>query len=1122
MKYEIMDGNKACATMSYLFSEVAAIYPITPASTMAENIDLFASNDRRNFWNDKVKVVEMQSEAGAIATVHGLLQNGILATTYTASQGLLLMIPNMYKIAGEMLPCVINVAARTIATHALSIMGDHSDIYATRQTGFAMLASTNVKQAMDMTAVAHLSTIKSRIPFIHFFDGFRTSHEYQKITIPDYEKIKELIDTKALNEFRKRSMNIDNPNTRGTNQGDQIYFQEVEAKNKYYEALPDIVNNYMQEINKINNTNYQLFNYYGDENATKVIVAMGSVCDTIKEVIDHNKKGIGLIEVHLYRPLSKKYFLSALPKTTQCIAVLDRTKEAGATGEPLYLDVVDLIKSENLDIEVYGGRYGLSSKDTTPNDIEAIYNYLERENKNNKFTIGINDDVTNLSLKPTTTNFSKNQTEILIYGYGSDGMITTSKNIITIVGEKTNKFIQGYFEYDSKKSGGVTKSHLRFSNNEIKSRYYVTNPKVIICTKDTYLKKYDVLKGITENGLFILNTEKTKEELPEIIPSEDIKTLKEKNIDLYIINASKIARENNIPNKISMIMEMAILKLTNLIDFTSAKSLVEEAIIKNFKNKGEDIVNSNINATKDAIENLEKINVSELTSNINKEATDNTVFSMLDHGKGNELPVSSFIGKEDGIFEPGLSKSEKRGISSIVPSYSCDKCISCNFCSLVCPHGVIRPYLLTKEELENAPESIKKNAKDARIPNQELYFTIGISPLDCTGCGLCASICPTLSITMKELKNNESRLVEEYTYLESLPKKNVLPKNTIKGSQFETPKFQFSGACAGCGETPYLKLLTQLFGDNLMIANATGCSSIYSSSLPSTPYDIPWANSLFEDNAEFGYGMRVAEDFMQNKIKRILEENKDKLSSHNQELITAYLNNENNAKDKLYTEFNYDELPELEPLKKFIKDKSIWLVGGDGWAYDIGFGGIDHVLANKENINILVLDTEVYSNTGGQASKSTRLGAVAKFAASGKTTAKKDLASIALTYPHVYVGTVSLGANFKQTIDTFVEANNYDGPSIIIAYAPCIAHGIKKGMVNSIQEEKLVAQSGYFPLFRYNPTTKQFKMDSKADFSKYEEVLEKENRYRIKTTLLEENKENAIKRYEKLENMNKN
>ncbi len=1115
MKYEIMDGNKACATMSYLFTEVAAIYPITPASTMAENIDVFSTNNKKNFFNDTVKVVEMQSEAGAIATVHGLLQNGILATTYTASQGLLLMIPNMYKIAGELLPCVINVASRTIATHALSIMGDHSDIYAVRQTGFAILSSTNVQQAMDLTAVSHLSTIKGKIPFVHFFDGFRTSHEYQKITLPDFDKIKKLIDMKSLNEFRENSLNIDNPTTRGTNEQDQIYFQNVEARNKYYDALPDIVNDYMEKLNKINNTNYKPFNYYGSPKAKRLIVAMGSICDTIKEYLSiANDKDLGLIEVHLYRPFSKKYFLNVLPKTTKKIAILDRTKEPGAK-EPLYLDVTEIIKSENLKIDTVSGRYGLSSKDTNLNDIEATYNYLKEKN-NHVFTLGITDDVTNLSLKRTNTKFNLKQDEILIYGYASDGMVTASKDILRLIGTLKDKYIQGYFEYDSKKSGGVTKCHLRFSNKEIRSRYYVTNPKLVVCTKDTYLKKYNLLENIDNNATFILNTSYNQNDLSQILPQEFIKTLKSKNITFYIIDATKIAKENNIPNKISMIMEMCLLKVANLIDYDKAFNFVCDMIRKNFESKGQDVIDSNINAIKSIKEALHQIDINSLSSTLKQDPIENTVFSYLEHLKGNDLPVSAFTKYASGTFEGGLSSLEKRQIATAIPSYDASKCSSCSLCSFICPHAVIRPFILTEKELKKAPASLKEKVKKMNIDGEDLYFTIGISSYDCTGCSLCSNICPTKAITMQSILKSKT-LQEEYNYLDSLKPKQIYPKNTIKGSQLIKPKFMFNGACAGCGETPYLKLLTQLFTDSLMIANATGCSSIYSSSLPSTPYQVPWANSLFEDNAEFGYGFRLAEDYMQNRIRNILEENITKQKGKNKKLIEQYLQDDTKqTKEKFYQEFDFTKLEELIPLKKYLKQKSIWLVGGDGWAYDIGFGGIDHILSTNENVNILVLDTEVYSNTGGQSSKSTRLGAVAKFASSGKKTAKKDLSIISLTYPNIYVATICLGANYQQTINAFLEADNHQGPSIIIAYAPCIAHGIKQGMSSMLNESRLACQSGYFPLFRYNPETKEFKMDSKADFTKYEELLNNENRYRINSELLQGNKLNAMNRYDKL------
>lgn len=1117
MEQKIMDGNSACSYVSYNFIEVAGIYPITPASTMAEKVDEYSASGKTNMFGDVVKVVEMQSEAGAIGMVHGLLQNGVLATTYTASQGLLLMIPNMYKIAGELLPCVINVAARTVATHALSIMGDHSDIYSTRPTGFAIFSSSSVQQVMDLTGVSYLSSIKGRIPFVNFFDGFRTSHEYNKINVIDNEIFKELLDYKALENFRKNSLDIDNPTTRGTNQGDMVYFEALEARNKYYEKLPDIVNDYMEKINKKINTNYKPFNYYGDKNAKKVIVAMGSVCETVKEVIKE-EKGLGLIEVHLYRPFSSKYFLNVLPKSVRKIAVLDRTKEAASNGEPLYLDVVEIIKKHNLKIEVVGGRYGLSSKNTTKNDIDAVYKYLD--NKILKtFTIGINDDVNNISLTPTTRSFKNTSKEILIYGYGSDGMVTTSKNILTLIGEKTPSYVQGYFEYDSKKSGGVTKSHLRFSKEVINSPYYVTNPYMVVCSKDTYLKKYDVLNNIKENGIFLLNTEKDINNLNEVLPVEVINEIKEKKINFYIINANKIAYENNIPNKISMIMEMAILNLMGEVDMSLVKKEMKHLIKINFSKKGIDVVNSNINALSSSLTSLKKVDISLLTSKINMEKVNNTLYSKLEHARCDLIKVSDFNSNIDGVFEGGTSALEKRGLSNIIPSYDKDKCIMCNMCSLVCPHAVVRPYLLDKEEIEKSPLSVKEHLKDAKIKDNDLSFTIGISVPDCTGCSLCSMVCPTKAITLKK-QNLEARQkeMERYNYLQTVSEKHVLPKTTIKGSQFVKPKFEFSGACAGCGETPYLKLLSQLFGDDLMIANATGCSSIYGASIPSMPYTVPWVNSLFEDNAEFGYGIRVGEDFMHEKVKRVFKEYKNKVNSKNKKLIDKYLKSySKEVAEEVYNNLDYEDFKEIIPLKKYIKEKTIFIVGGDGWAYDIGYGGIDHVLANNENVNILVLDTEVYSNTGGQSSKSTRMGATAKFASSGKKTAKKDLAKMALNYKNVYVATVSLGANYMQTIKAFNEAASYNGPSIIICYAPCIAHGIKSGMKSAIEEEKLVTESGYFPLFRYNPETEKFTLDSKADFTKYNEIFNRENRYSIneeeKISLLEQNKKNAIDRY---------
>ena len=1107
---KIIDGNTACAMVSYKFTEVAGIYPITPASTMAELIDVMSSKDEKNFFGDNVKVVEMQSEAGAIGTVHGLLQNGVLASTYTASQGLLLMIPNMYKIAGELLPCVINVAARTVATHALSIMGDHSDIYACRGTGFAMLSSSSVQQIMDLTNVAYLSTIKGRVPFLNFFDGFRTSHEYNKVDVIDFDKVKELIDKDSLNKFRERSLDVDNPTTRGTNQGDGVYFQAIESRNKYYDDFPDIVNSYMKDINKITGKDYKPFNYYGDPKAKYVIVAMGSVCETIKEFIDLKKDKIGLVEVHLYRPFSSKYFLRALPKTTKKIAVLSRTKEFGSK-EPLFLDVCNVLKERDINIDVLSGRYGLSSKDTNLFDIAAVYDNL-KNTKKREFTLGINDDVTNLSLDAITFDVKKNYDEILIYGYGSDGMVTTSKDILTIIGDNTDKYVQGYFEYDSKKSGGVTKSHLRFSNKPINSPYYVQNPFVVVCSKDTYLKRFDMISNIKNNGIFILNTEKDTISLP----SDYLDIIKKRNIKVYTVNASLIAKNNNIPNKISMIMEMVILNLANLIDSDKCKEYIIKMIKKNFSKKGEAVVNSNINALEDALSSVKEVDISN-TEEMNQDELEDTIFSLLEHDKASSIKVSHFKDHEDGVFDGGSSKFEKRGLSTDTPTYDKDKCIMCNMCSFVCPHAVVRPYLLTKEEYDAAPEEVKKDCKDAKIKDNELMYTVGISTFDCTGCKLCANICPTGALRMEKAKEKEKI---KYDYLKDISEKKVMDSNSIKGSQFIRPGFEFAGACAGCGETPYLKLLSQLFRDNLIVANATGCSSIYGASLPSTPWNVPWVNSLFEDNAEFGFGIRVAEDFMKNRIVRIMNDNYDKLNDANKELVNEYLNNySKEVSVKVYENLDYDNFKEIVPFKKYIKEKSVWLVGGDGWAYDIGFGGVDHVLANNLNVNILVLDTEVYSNTGGQASKSTRSGAVAKFASSGKKTAKKNLAKIAMSYPNVYVGTISLGANPMHTLKTIIEAEKHDGPSILIAYAPCIAHGIKAGMSDANKEQKLATSSGYFPLYRYNPETKKFSLDSGAEFDKLDELFDRENRYRTDKELLDKNKEEIKNYYESLKEL---
>ncbi len=1135
---KIMDGNEACSFVSYNFTDVAGIYPITPASPMAELTDKWSNEGKTNYFGMPVKVVEMESEAGAAGMVHGSLQAGCLTTTYTASQGLLLMLPNMYKIAGELLPCVINVAARSIATHALSIFGDHQDIYAARTTGFAMLASSSVQQVMDLTGVAHLSAIKGRVPFINFFDGFRTSHELQKVEVIDTDKLKDLIDKKALEEFRNRALNPSSPVIRGTSQNEDIYFQATEIRNEYYDKVPDIVNEYMQEINKITGENYAPFNYYGSENATKVIIAMGSVCETIKETIDYlsNKRSdLGLLEVHLYRPFSAKYFLKVLPKSVKKIAVLDRTKEPGSAGEPLYLDVVKTIKEVEGKVRVIGGRYGLSSKNTTPAMIKGVFDYMDRKDAHTNFTVGIEDDVTNLSI-PYDKDFKipSTATEFLIYGYGSDGMVSACKDIMKLTGTYTRAYVQGYFQYDSKKSGGITMSHLRMGTKPIKSTYYVENPSMIVCTKESYLQKMKMLDKIKKNGIFLLNTNKNKDEILKEMTSHDKKILQSRNIKFYIVDAGRIASDNGLSGKISAIMETLIFKLGKIMDFDFTVQKMKESIAAKFANKSGGVVEKNLKAIDCSINSLIQVKLP-VVDYVEEFPKKKNMFEIIGSMEGDTLPVSSFMKNPDGTFEVGTTKQEKRNISDIIPCYNSENCISCNLCSLVCPHAVIRPFLLDEKEVMDAPEGVRNQLLPANIKDQDLKFTIGISAADCTGCGLCANICPgkkgAKALTMKIKEElEEEKTKENYTYLfNEVKEKDVMPTTTVKGSQFKTPKFEFSGACAGCGETPYLKLVTQLFGDRIVIANATGCSSIYGASTPSMPYSVPWANSLFEDNAEYGYGMKIADDAIKARIKKIITDNIKLVKNSQQETYKNYVENITpQTAEELLKVIDETKIKELLPLKNFIKPKSVWMIGGDGWAYDIGYNGIDHVLANKANVNILVLDTEVYSNTGGQASKSTRTGAVAKFASTGKETAKKDLAKIALTYPHVYVATISLGANPQQAIKVLQEAESYNGPSIIIAYAPCIAQGIIKGMKNSIEEEKEATRSGYFPIFHYNPDTKEFKMDSKSDFTRYEEFILGEDRYRSLEKisknykqLLSENKQHAEESYEYYEKLAK-
>ena len=1104
---KIMDGNEAAAHVSYGFTEVAGIYPITPASPMAELTDKWSCEGKLNYFGTPVKVVEMESEAGAAGMVHGSLQAGCLTTTFTASQGLLLMIPNMYKIAGEQLPCVINVAARSLATHALSIFGDHQDVYAVRGTGFAMLAESSVQQVMDLTGVAHLAALKGKVPFVNFFDGFRTSHELQKVDVIDTDKLKKLMDNKALDEFRSRAMNPNKPSIRGTAQNEDIYFQATEIRNKYYDAIPDIVNDYMMEINKITKRDYKPFNYYGSPNATKVIVAMGSVCETIRETVEYlvkeKKESIGLMEVHLYRPFSTKYFLKELPKTVKKIAVLDRTKEPGSNGEPLFLDVSKTIKEIDARVSVYGGRYGLSSKNTTPAMIKGVFDFLDTRDVHSNFTVGIEDDVTNLSV-PYDPKFMipNNGVEFLIYGYGSDGMVSASKDIMKITGTYTNAYVQGYYQYDSKKSGGITISHLRFGKKPITSTYYVEKASIVVCTKDSYLTRLKMLEKINDKAIFILNTSKSADEVLSIMTNHDKTILQNKKIKMFIVDANKIAAEAGLPGKISTIMESIIFKMGKIMDFNFAIDKIKESVSVKFANKGGNLVEKNIKAIDASMDCLVPVKIPNV--DFDKEiAPKRSLFEVIDAMDGDSLPVSSFIKMPNGEFEAGTSKLDKRDSSDIAPDYNASNCIGCNMCSLVCPHGVVRPFLLDEKEVIDAPEAVSRNLIDANIKDKDYKFTVGVSLPDCTGCGLCSEVCPgkagakALVMKMKTELKEEREAEYKYLFNEVKDKKDVMPTNTVKGSQFVRPKFEFPGACAGCGETPYLKLLTQLFGDRMIVANATGCSSIYGASTPSMPYSIPWANSLFEDNAEFGFGMRIADRARKAQIVSLIKNNMSEVKRSESSIYKNYCEEQSLENAEALLEVIDDtKVPGLLKFKDFILPRSVWMIGGDGWAYDIGYNGIDHVLANKENVNILVLDTEVYSNTGGQASKSTRYGAVAKFAAAGKETSKKNLAKMAMSYPHVYVGTISLGANAMQAIKVMKEAEAYDGPSIIIAYAPCIAQGIIKGMKNSINEEKAATEAGYFPLFHYNPVAKEFKLDSKADFTKYEEFTLGEDRYR--------------------------
>jgi len=1102
MKKIICDGNEASARASYMFTELAGIYPITPSSPMPKLIDKWASNNKKNILGSVPEVIEMQSEAGAIGLCHGSLNAGVLTSTYTASQGLLLMIPNMYKIAGEMWPFVMNVAARSLSTHALSIFGDHQDIYSTRSTGFCMLSSSSVQDAYYLGLVSHLSTLEASLPFMHFFDGFRTSHEINKIDIFDEEEVKPLVPHEAIDKFRKRALNNENPVTRGTNQNPDIYFQMMESRNTYYDKAVDIVEKNMNKINKLAHTDYKPFNYHGNEKATKVIVAMGSVCETIKEYLSVNSE-YGLIEVHLYRPFSKNKLLEVLPSTVKKVAVLDRTKESGSIGEPLYLDIKEALSDK--DILIVGGRYGLSSKDTTPGMIKAVYDMLE--NPINNFTVGIEDDVTNLSIPYENININSSR-EILIYGYGSDGMVSASKSIINILG--MNNYVQGYFEYDSKKSGGVTKSNLRFSNKNINSPYLVYSPELIVISKDSYLGLFDPISNIKSEGVILINTSKSDEEiLNDLKPFKKI--LNDKKIKIYLIDANKLASTYDLGRKISMIMARAILLLMNIDD----NGYLEKFINDKFGVKSKKVATNNINSLRDVNNYLRICKLDE--NNIDMDFSYSNIYEAISKRRGNDLKVSDFKGFEDGTFK--YTKPELRDLSDSVPVWKNENCIQCSQCSLVCPHGVIRSYVLSTEEYEKAPDFVKEICKEA-TGMKGYYYAIGISSRNCTGCGVCVNTCPGLrgekALVLSKLKDTDQKI---FNYLDENISEKDINKNTIKGSQSRKPKFAFHGACAGCGETPYVKLLTQLT-DNLVIANATGCSSIYGGELPNLPYRVPWASSLFEDNAEFGFGILKGFESRKNRVREYMENNKDELfekwlSSPNDYDITKYV----------YDNIDYEKHKNLSLIKDDIIAKKIWCVGGDGWAYDIGFGGIDHVLSSNSNINILVLNTESYSNTGGQMSKATPEGAVAEFASSGKKTFKKDLARIAMSYPNVYVAQISLGANMMQAIKAINEANNHNGPSIIIAYCPCIAHGIKGGMSSSISMEKLATSCGYFPIFRYDG---KLNLDSpNVDFDLYEEFLNCQTRYSMLKSVNEEranqmlelNKRAAMERFDFYKNM---
>ena len=1134
-----MDGNTAAAYVAYAFTDVAAIYPITPSSNMAESVDEWASSGKKNIFGRPVAVSELQSEAGAAGAVHGSLQAGALTTTFTASQGLLLMIPNMYKIAGELLPGVFHVSARALAGHALSIFGDHSDVMAAKQTGFAFLASGSVQEVMDLAGVAHLSAIKGRVPFVHFFDGFRTSHEVQKIEVIDYAEYDRLVDYDAINTFRNNALSPEHPVTRGTAQNPDIFFQAREASNKYYNALPEIVVNYMNEINKITGREYKPFNYYGAPDAERIIVAMGSVTEAIEETIDYlvaKGEKVGMIKVRLYRPWASKYFFDVLPATVKKIAVLDRCKEPGADGEPLFKDVRNMFYGKENAPVIVGGRYGLGSKDTTPTHVKSVFDELKKDVSAHEFTIGIVDDVTNLSLNIEDYIVAENPGTIRckFWGLGSDGTVGANKNAIKIIGDKTDMYAQGYFSYDSKKSGGITVSHLRFGKNPIRSTYLIDEADYVACHNQSYVFQYDLLKGLKKGGTFVLNCKWNAEEVSALLPGNMKRYIAKNEIKFYTIDATSIAEEIGLGNRINMIMQAAFFKLAKVIDLDDAVKYLKEAIEKSYGNKGAKVVNLNNKAVELGIERLAQVAVpadwaNAADSAVTEAKGDPTfikeILRPINAQKGDDLPVSTFNGYEDGTFEAGTAAYEKRGIAVNVPEWQIDNCIQCNQCSYVCPHAVIRPFLLTDEEVANAPEGFKtKNAIGKGL--EGLQYKIQISPLDCTGCGNCADVCPAKqkALVMKPIETQVDVQSENWNYAVGLPvKSDKMPLNTVKGSQFAQPLFEFSGACAGCGETPYIKAVTQLFGDRMMIANATGCSSIWGGSAPATPYTKnaegkgpAWANSLFEDNAEYGYGMglgvKAIRATMVDKFEQLVAMNVDAAVTA---AFTEWLETKDDAEGskassakvlEVLANNNVTDAAAKEILtfamnhKDYLVKRSVWILGGDGWAYDIGFGGLDHVIASGDNVNILVFDTEVYSNTGGQASKSTPVAAIAKFASSGMRVKKKDLGMIATTYGYVYTAQVSMGANQNQFLKVIQEAESYDGPSLIICYAPCINHGIRTGMGTTQRREKEAVESGYWHLWRFDPRVKAegknpFFLDSKEPTASFRDFILGETRY---------------------------